>query len=165
MLRVREGSFHIKFPLIVWIWMWKTIAEKWKIAMWSLSPQSHFKLALIQNGCAKDCCGTHRVIKKFNFLTPHIIIVWNVYTDSIQINLPGFTFLLASFASELINYSRRKSSFSKENVADYEFLPVQCLKTEWLSNLDAKGTKRSVRIFFKNELHCGLSKIHSVHTF
>ena len=41
-----------------------------------------------------------------------------------------------------------KSLFSQENVADFDFLRIfkNSLRLEWLTDLDAKGVKRSVKM-------------------
>ena len=71
-----------------------------------------------------------------------------------------------------------KSLFLKENDVDFEFFRkfIVSLRLEYLTNLDVKGAKRSVKMqttkfyksFFKNillHMNGRLSKIRSVHTY
>ena len=95
-----------------------------------------------------------------------------------------FTLLLAHFASKLVSYWRHSETvnFRKNSEIDVIFLRKQrfhslqtffkdtlCLQK--LTNLDAKGAKRSVKMcksFFKNILvymNGPLSKIRSVYTY
>ena len=99
-----------------------------------------------------------------------------------------FTLLLAPFASRFVDsrYSeslniRKNSEFDdiflqKRRFADFQIFFKDSLCLEWLTNLDAKGAKRSVKMwttnfhksYNKNILlytNVGLSKIRSVHTY
>ena len=104
-------------------------------------------------------------------------------------SLLPFTLLLVPFVSKLVNYSRcaqwafeeyfeiDKSSFSMENVVDFELLRIFLkypLRFEKLTNLNKKGTERSVKIWPTNFCHrfsknflvymnCRQSKILSLH--
>ena len=87
-----------------------------------------------------------------------------------------FTLLLAPFAPKLVNYLRRLKINKSLSSKEFFRLFKDSLCRKWLTNLDAKGAKRSLKMwntsfcksFFKNialKMNGGLSKIRSVHTY
>ena len=96
-----------------------------------------------------------------------------------------FTLLLASFAPKSVNYSRHSNPLKylwkstnhrrrrkMSSISEFFWMFKDSLCREWLTNLDAKGAKRSVKMWIKNfyisfflkllYMNSGLSKIRSV---